>query len=221
MLRLLWEVVGAHEPYRRVLEQQRPERQSGLGIGVGGVGGDRPTQRDHFGVQGEVATQGDLHDAAHPRPARDLPHAGGHVVGAVVQDVVCARLQRGLRLPLRAHGGDHLGPSPLRERDGEAPHRPRPAEDEHRLARDGPVGEDAAVGRARRDAEARSLLEAHPVGQGTACPSGTTTYSAAVPKGLPLCAPHTHTLWPTREGGTPSPMLSIVPAPPLWGITRG
>ena len=60
-----------------------------------------------------------------------------------------------------------------------------------------------------------------PSGTGTACAWGRAVYWAAVPKGLPLCVPHTHTLWPTREDEMPSPTSSIVPAPSLWGMTRG
>lgn len=48
-------------------------------------------QRDHFGVQGEVAPEGDLYHAAHPRSVHDLPDAGDHVLGAVVQGVVGTR----------------------------------------------------------------------------------------------------------------------------------
>src|SRR5215208_2714853 len=60
-----------------------------------------------------------------------------------------------------------------------------------------------------------------PSGRGTACSLGRATYWAAVPQGLPLCVPHTHTLRPTREYETPSPTPPTTPAPSLWGITRG
>jgi hypothetical protein len=190
-----WEIVGAHEPYRRVLEQQLPERQPGLG--VGGVGGDRPVRRERLGVEREVAPEGDLHDAIRARPAGDLPDPGSHVFCAVVQGVVGASLHSQPRLLLRAHGRDHRGAAPLRERDSEAAHRPRAPGHQHRLALHGPSAKTqrwaVRAGMPRHAPTSKPT----PSGRATACASGTATYSAVVPKDLPLCAPHT--LSPTRE----------------------
>src|SRR6185503_10601241 len=69
-----------------------------------------------------------------------------------------------------------------------------------------------------RQAPASSEIAA---GSFTAWFSGSTMYSAAVPNGRFHCAFQVHTRSPTRDFTTPSPTMSISPAPSLCGITRG
>src|SRR5438034_265829 len=59
-----------------------------------------------------------------------------------------------------------------------------------------------------------------PVGSGTACAAGSTTYCAAVPSGRPQAVFHSHTRAPSKAGSTPSPTWSTVPAPSLCGTMR-
>jgi len=109
--------------------------------------------------------------------------------------VVGARFQRHLNLLFRAHGGYHPSSSPLSERDGEAAHRPGTARHQHHLARDAPVGEDAAVGRASWDAEGGTHLEADPARQGDGLRLGKGSVLGGGAEGPPtLGAPHPHPL---------------------------
>jgi len=50
---------------------------------------------------------------------------------------------------------------------------------------------------------------------------GSTMYSAQVPNGRFHCPFQIHTRSPLREAATPSPTMSISPAPSLCGMTRG
>ena len=59
-----------------------------------------------------------------------------------------------------------------------------------------------------------------PSGSSTACRSGTTVHSAAVPHRRPAAASNSQTRWPTRPGSTPGPTASMTPAPSWCGIWK-
>ncbi len=180
--------VEQHELQRGLRVHEPAHGQRRVGAGGGGVGDDgRAVARDRE-VEVKVGAEVELDDAIDVGgPCAQLLDG---VRVAVADDVLGAGLAGDGGLVVAAHGGGDVGTGPARQLHRGTTHRARATCDEHMLARDGAVGEQAVRGRHRGHAEGgaqgegRVVREPHGVVVGDDAPLRGSAVAVAVRRKL-------------------------------------
>ena len=126
-----------------------------------------------------------------------------------------------IRLPLRAHGGEHVCAAPLAQLDGAMSDRARAAGHQKGLSMDGSVRKQATVSRHPRGSlRRRPERNPSPKGAVRACSAGRTIYSAAVPMGRSHWPLNTHTRCPRPRRIDLRPPPNRFPRPRHCAVRR-
>ena len=160
--------------FRHVIDQDEADgdvaglelqRHGGLGSDAGGVEGEDAVVAQDLATDLEVPGKVHLDDVIDALPTGHVPDALHGVFRPVVDGGVGTGGQGDLRLLVGADRGDDPGAMQLGQLDSVVTDGSSAAGDQHRLAGDRSIRQDAAMGGHRRDPEAGALHEAGVGGQ--------------------------------------------------------
>ncbi len=144
---------------------QLAHRHGRRAIAICGVDRDARIDRHQLQRGGEIAAEIDLDDTIDTAACGEAERLLGHVLAFVVDDKIGAGGPRLRRLGVRTHGGDDARAAPFCQLHRVVTDRAGASGDQHRLVRDGAVGEHGAPRGHAGNAERRALCKAEIIGQ--------------------------------------------------------
>src|SRR6266567_879116 len=161
--RAIGKKVDQNEANGDVLAEQFVERKWWIGVSVRAIGRDHPIGLDYADIKCHVLTKGHIHNPIHTITRCDLTNTSCDIFTSIVKDIISSCGLSHRCLLRRTYRRNHGCPSPLRQLDCCIANGSRAACNQDGLTTHRPISKKTAMGRQRRNAQARSRLKINSV----------------------------------------------------------